>query len=218
MRIYQAKGTIFHTMQTIMVPIGYLSGHQSHWEVARDERLKPFIQNVLHKEIVPSIHPFGDQGWTMRTIFRYEDLDTGNLLVEAPKSPSFQDWEMTLLTRFSNLVIPCVMGYYYEHHHARLPARLAFSMAALIRFYKDCNDQAMAGAFSDTMKWMRQLWSLEPQSLGQYEQLATWVVGNKALWKQDLNELSGLSKVVAYHLTCMHEAGFDAALQQVARV
>ena len=218
MRIYQAKGTIFHTLQTIMVPIGHLSGSQSHWEVARDERLKRFIQDVLHKEIVPSIHPFGDQGWTMRTIFRYEDLDTGYLLVEAPESPSFQDWETTLLTGFSNLVIPCVMGYYYEHHHARLPVRLVFFLAALIRFYEDYNGLAPEGAFSHTMKWMRQLWFPEPHSLEQYEQLAVWVMGHKALWKQDLNKLPGLSGAVAYHLTYMHEAGFDTALQQVARV
>lgn len=218
MRIYQAKGTIFHTLQTIMVPIGYLSGHQTHWEVARDEQLKPFIRNVLHKEIVPSIHPFGDQGWTVRTIFRYEDLDARHTLVEVPESPSFKDWENNLHAGFTNLVIPCILDYYYGHRQSRLPLRLVFSLAALTWFYKDYALLATDKASSQTIRWIRQLWSAQPHTTNHYQQLAANALGYEAYWKQELNAIPGLTAAVAYHLTYMHKMGFSPALQQVARV
>ena len=219
MRIYQAKGTIFHILQNIMVPIGHLSGHQTHCEVARDEGLRAFMHQVLQKEVVPSIHPFGDKGWTTQTILRYEHLDARHTLVEAHGSPSARDWEDNLFAGFAKLVVPCIIGYYYEHHRSRLPMRLVFSLAALFWLFKSYPWEDISRGDSPGMgKFISELWARPPHNMDDFQRFVTVVLDQEECWKHDLNTVPRLVEALAYHLNRIHRSGFGPALERVANV
>jgi tagaturonate reductase len=104
------------------------------------------------------------------------------------------------ISKFKVRVLPSLLGYHKKT--GKLPERLVFSLAALIRFYKGewqgetipLNDSA------EILDFFKQAWALNDSS-----KTIQTVLSNESFWGTDLTSIAGFEKMVNEKLTRLEE-------------
>ena len=120
-------------------------------------------------------------------------------------------------------VMPSLLDYVAMK--GKLPEVLAFSLAALIRFYMlEMKDGAAAGCADgktypvadsdDVLKFFADATDAYKKT-GDTAALVKSVLGNTAFWGQDLNLVSGLAPFVTEKLECINKNGIRAAVKTI---
>ena len=148
-------------------------------------------------------------------------------VIERFKNPFAQHRLLSIslnsVSKWKVRVMPSLLDYVALK--GKLPEVLAFSLAALIRFYMiEMKDGAALGSVDgrsypvadsdDVLRFFADATSAFRKS-GDTAALVKSVLGNTAFWGTDLNEVPGLSAFVAEKLACINRDGIRAAVKSV---
>lgn len=197
----EIKVRILNGAHTSMVPLGYLAGTRTVLDVMTNLGLRKFIKEELFKEIIPTLdHP-------------KEELDDfAKATLERFSNPILQhrllDIALNSTTKFETRLLPSILQY--QKITGQLPRRIIFAFAALIRFYKgEWNGEHIPLKDEEYRKhFFKMVWSEYGDSM---KDLAKAVLGNKALWHQNLNKVSGLRELLTFYLEKINSPSFDVS-------
>ena len=187
------KVRILNGAHTALVPVAYLSGLRLVKESVDDAVIGKFIRDAISEEIVPTLDLPADelQQFANDVIERFQNPFIKHELISIA---------LNSISKFKVRVLPSLLSYHKQT--GKLPERLIFSLAALIRFYKGewqgetipLNDSA------EILDFFKQAWALNDPS-----KTIQIVLSNQSLWGTDLTAVAGLEKMVNEKLTLLEE-------------
>lgn len=212
------KVRILNGAHTSSVPAAFLYGLETVGEMMDHEVLGKYVRSIISDEIIPSI-----------------DLDKAMLkefadaVVERFQNPFIKHYLLSILlnsaSKFKARVLPSILEY--NKLQGALPEKLTFSLAALIAVYKDgkiegsaMNAKRAAGEFvmKDDMavlEFFAKTWGSYDGTLAGAEKVAEEVLGNTAMWGQDLNQVAGLTAKVGSYLQKISSNGMKAVVDEL---
>ncbi len=145
----QTKVRILNGAHTSMMPIGYMLGLETVRQAVEHPWLGGFIRDEVYDEIIPA---FDNPDDNLKQF--------ANDVLNRFRNPFIQHKLMSIalysISKFSIRLIPSLVSY--QAHYHKLPQRIVFAFAALIRFYKGewngapiplNDDPAIVGWFHD---------------------------------------------------------------------
>lgn len=190
------KVRLLNGAHTSMVPIGLLLGIESVREAMEHDALGPFIQDLIDKEVIPSV-----------TEAPREELeDFARAAFDRFRNPHIHHRLLTISLNSSSKVkeriVPSLLAYLEQR--GELPARLVLALAAFIRLYQGewAGEAIPLNDDPQLLDWFREQWT-KADSL---DELAKTVLANTALWERDLTQIPGLAERVSENLRAI-EAG-----------
>jgi tagaturonate reductase len=187
------KVRILNGAHTALVPVAYLSGLRLVKESVDDPTIGKFIREAISEEIVPTLDLPAEelQQFANDVIERFQNPFIKHELISI---------SLNSISKFKVRVLPSLLGYYKKT--GKLPERLVFSLAALIRFYKGewqgetipLNDSA------EILDFFKQAWALNDSS-----KTIQTVLSNQSLWGIDLTTIAGFEKMVLDKLAVLEE-------------
>ena len=199
------KVRLLNGAHTSMVPLGLLLGIESVREVMEHAVLAPFIQDLIHQEVIPSVTevPRAELEAFARDAFdRFRNPHIHHLLLTIALNSS---------TKVKERILPSMLGYLEQT--GELPPRLTVALAAFIRLYRG-EWRGEAIALSDdpeVLAWFSEQW----EAASSNAVLARRVLSNAALWDQDLSDVPGLVERVSVILDAIEQDRLLDALGQV---
>jgi tagaturonate reductase len=187
------KVRILNGAHTAMVPVGYLRGLRTVREVVDDAFAGNYIRKAIEEDIIPTLD-----------LSREELQQFANDVIERFQNPFIRHELMSIalnsISKYQVRVLPSVLEYILRT--GKLPERLLYSLAALIRFYKG-EWQGKTIPLNDTpsvLAFFKKTWSSEDPSV-----VVEQVLSNKDLWNTDLTQIKGLAGEVEKQLTSISE-------------
>ncbi len=190
------KVRLLNGAHTSMVPIGLLLGIESVREAMEHDALGPFIQDLIDKEVIPSVTevPRAELDVFARAAFdRFRNPHIHHRLLTISLNSS---------SKVKERIVPSLLAYLEQR--GELPPRLTLALAAFIRLYQG---EWAGGAIPlnddpQLLDWFREQWS----GADSLDNLAETVLANTALWERDLARIPGLAQRVSENLRAI-EAG-----------
>lgn len=214
------KVRILNGAHTSTVPVSYLSGIDLVRDAVNDELLGEFIKKVMFEDIIPTLD------------FDRKELEGfAEKILERFKNPfidhKWLDISLNSTSKFKTRVLPSLVKYIEEK--GKLPKRLVFSLAALITFYRGTEirenkliayrdgEEYLVNDDLEALEFFAGLWQDFDDGELDMEGIARKVLGHKEFWKQDLNQLTGLTKGVAFYLKEIDEKGVKKSLEELLK-
>jgi tagaturonate reductase len=198
------KVRILNGSHTALVPVGLLNGYQTVKEAFDDNTLATFINEMVAQEVIPNIE--GDKNalkaFAQEILERFFNPYIRHFL---------KDISLNSLSKWMTRDYPSLADSLKRE--GKLPARLSFSLAALLVLYRG-NYNGLQFTINDTpehVAFIQHEWS----TMNSYKTLATNILSNTAIWNTDLTTLDGLNDTVAGYLETIMEQGIEQALKQV---
>ena len=184
------KVRILNGAHTSMVSVGYLAGARTVLEVMENTAVHSFIEKELLEEILP-ILDFREkekQAFTQDVLNRFRNPALQHQLL---------DIALNSTSKFVSRLLPSLIDYYQNFE--KIPPRIAFVLAALIRFYKGTwkGEKIPLKDAPERLVYFNKIWTQYGESL---EKLSAEVLGNSDLWGMDLTEINGLKEMVTHYL------------------
>ncbi|MDR3593161.1 MAG: tagaturonate reductase [Negativicutes bacterium] len=214
------KVRILNGAHTSSVPAAFLYGLDTVGEMMDDPLMGKFVRQIIFDEIMPSI----DLDKDMLKNFAAE-------VIERFRNPYIKHYLLSILlnssSKFKARVLPSITEYY--RLNGTLPAKLTFSLAALITVYKKgkvdgSGMQAIRPKGEFVMKddlwaleFFEQAWSGFDGSREAAGKVAVAVLKNSRLWGQDLSVISGLVELVAEYLYDIDGRGMKDTVSGLVR-
>jgi tagaturonate reductase len=187
------KVRILNGAHTALVPVAYLSGLRLVKESIEDATIGKFIRTAISEEIVPTLDLPAEelQQFANDVIERFQNPFIKHELISIA---------LNSISKFKVRVLPSLLSYHKQT--GKLPERLIFSLAALIRFYKGewhgetipLNDSA------EILDFFKQAWALNDSA-----KTIQAVLSNQSLWGTDLTSIGGFEKMVNEKLARLEE-------------
>ena len=121
------KVGILNGAHTAMVPVSYLYGIDTVKETLDDEVLEKFIKDAIYDEIIPALN-----------MDKSELLEFAEAVINRFKNPYVKHFLISIslnsMTKYKTRILPQLITYYEKYK--KLPNKLVFALASLIRFYK----------------------------------------------------------------------------------
>jgi tagaturonate reductase len=176
------KVRVLNGAHTSMVPIGFLLGFESVRESVEHPVLGQFIENLIAKEIVPSVDGANQddlEAFAGAVLDRFRNPHIHHLLLSIALNTS---------SKLKFRVLPSLKAYHEKT--GELPQRLMIAVAAFIRFYKGewqgeaipLNDDA------DRLVWFKQTWDTSES----VQDVVRAVMSNLDFWDEDFTQIDGL--------------------------
>ena len=197
---------------TSSVPAAILCGLTTVDEMMADSEMRRFIEHALFQEIFPTIAlPESEKQFYAESVLeRFRNPFAKHRLLSIALN-SISKWKVRVLPTLKD----------YRAQKKELPKCLAFSLAALLRFYLQEDKMGNAGEFtypiSDSPEIL-QFFAEETALFKRFCDLNALVIrtlGNQALWGEDLNAIPDLSLTIALHLDDILQHGIRAALKRL---
>jgi tagaturonate reductase len=210
----ELKVRLLNGAHTLMVPVSYLAGKNTVQDVMEDEDLRTFVMQGIDQEIFPfvDLDIIQKKSFADSVIERFLNPYNKHFLL---------DISLNSIYKFRTRLIPSLLDYVQRHNS--VPASIAFSLSALIYFYRGqrWEGNAIVGDRAgelylirdqqETLGFFLNTWS----KFSDYEELAGAVLSNQGLWGMDLNGIQGLQEYVGKHLMSISESGMQLALLQL---
>jgi tagaturonate reductase len=185
------KVRILNGAHTAMVPLAYLRGLRTVREAVEDPFIGNFLTQTVYNEIIPTLD------------LPKEELEKfAQDVIERFKNPfikhQLKDIALNSVSKFQVRVLPSLLEYYQRKK--QLPENLVLSFAALIVFYRG-NYRGESLPVRDTpevMDFFQELWQNENSHT-----IATQVLAQTTFWQQNLNNIEGLSDLLAEKITIL---------------
>jgi tagaturonate reductase len=212
------KVRILNGAHTASVPAAFLYGLETVGEMMDHAVLGKYVRKIVYEEIIPSI-----------------DLDPKILIefadsvVERFQNPFIKHYLISILlnssSKFKTRVLPSILEY--RRLRGVLPKLLTFSLAALIAVYRDgvIDGTGMVtrrdkGEFImkddlPTLEFFAEAWRHFDGSQAGTQKLIRTVLGNHALWGQDLTMIEGLTEKIVQDIQQIADDGMQTALDQL---
>jgi tagaturonate reductase len=211
------KVRILNGAHTSTVLAAYLAGKDFVIECMQDTVISGFMKQAIHEEIIPTL-----------TLPRPELEAFAAAVVERFSNPFIKHPLLSIslnsVSKFKARILPSIEQYVAAE--GRVPARLAFSLAALIAFYRgtEIRDDALIGLRNGKeyrikddrpiLETFSGLWRRFDGSAAGVAELVADVLGKQEWWGKDLRSIPGLEASVTRDLGHILEKGMKAALEQ----
>ena len=196
----QRKVRILNGAHTMSVLAAHLAGKQTVGEMMADNTFVQYLQKGIFDEIIPTLD------------LERDDLTSfANSVFDRFANPYIHHYLMSIalnsVSKYRVRVLPSILEYYKRK--GEIPAVLAFSLAALIVFYKgeghDVPDDANIVSFFQGM------WTDSSPGHG----LEKSILGNEDLWGQDLNQIPGLTEKIEQYVAGITKNGVAAEIAKI---
>jgi tagaturonate reductase len=205
------KVRILNGAHTATALAAFCAGLDTVQQMTEDPVVSAFLRQVMFQEIVPFV-PLPEaerQSYAATTMERFGNPFIRHELISIALN-SVSKWKVR--------VLPTVKDHAAKH--GRVPEALAFSLAALLWFYRGGQQdgaytgQRDAGAYpirddAATIATLAEAWRDDDA-----DQVAGRVLADVRLWGEDLTELPGMAAKVTADLMRIAQQGMKAALQQ----
>ncbi|MDR2183424.1 MAG: tagaturonate reductase [Clostridiales bacterium] len=197
----QRKVRILNGAHTMSVLAAHLAGKSTVGEMMADDIFVKYLQKGIFDEIIPTLD------------LERDDLENfANSVFDRFANPYIRHYLMSIalnsVSKYRVRVLPSILEYYKRKDEA--PAVLAFSLAALITFYKgdghDVPDDAEITAF------FRDAW----ENSCDMGALADKVLSKADLWGEDLTKLPGFAEKIAQYLTGIAKNGIASEIAKIS--
>ncbi|MBP2634727.1 MAG: uxaB [Firmicutes bacterium] len=212
------KVRILNGAHTSSVPAAFLYGIETVGEMMDHEIIGKYVRQVVYEEIIPSIE-----------LDREMLSNFADSVVERFQNPFIKHYLLSILlnssSKFKARVLPSIIEY--QKHKGELPKLLAFSLAALIAVYKDGQIEGSSmkarrdkGEFImkddlAVLEFFVSVWQDFDTTRDGALRVAQAVLGNSALWGQDLNQLAGLTAKIADYLYQIANEGIQDTIAKL---
>lgn len=198
------KVGILNGAHTAMVPVSYLYGIDTVREAMENDDIRNFIELAIDEEIIPALD------MDEKELKEFKDA-----VVNRFKNPyvkhMLMDISLNSMAKYKSRILPQVLETYKRT--GKLPKRLLFSLAALIRFYKGVRENGDAIQLRDDRHHLDMYADLWQEN--NYENIAKSVLGLENHWDMDLNSVQGMTELVAKYLENIDKNGVKKALEEV---
>ena len=201
------KVRILNGAHTSTVLAAYLAGFDFVLDFMNDDTFKRFLHKVLFDEIIPSLD-----------MPRKELEDFAGSVLERFANPfikhSLLDIALNSFAKFNTRCLPSILDYHAKTQ--TIPKLLAFSFAALIKFYYEAgSDKGRKYQARDGAAVLSFFDDLRKQ--GADEKFVTAaILSNKEFWNgQDLTQIEGLSDAIAAHLMKLNVIPIKAVMKDL---
>lgn len=187
----KVKVRILNGAHTSMVPIGYLYGARTVFDFMNDPALNNFLLQELREEILPTITELPAeelQAFMREVLDRFRNHTLNHQLL---------DIALNSTSKFKARLLPTLLDYYQQHQ--RIPSRIAFALAALIRMYNGVWQGEPIPLKDDpqNIEVIQDVWQNHSDD---WITLSTHMLQQTQLWGQDLSTLADLPEQVALYL------------------
>lgn len=198
------KVGILNGAHTAMVPVSYLYGIDTVREAMENDDIRNFIELAINEEIIPALD------MDEKELKEFKDA-----VVNRFKNPyvkhMLMDISLNSMAKYKSRILPQVLETYKRT--GKLPKRLLFSLAALIRFYKGVRENGDAIQLRDDRHHLDMYADLWQEN--NYENIVKSVLGLENHWDMDLNSVEGMTELVAKYLENIDKNGVKKALEEV---
>ncbi len=208
------KVRILNGAHTACSLAAYCAGLDTVKEMTDDPQISSFLQKVMFEEIVPFVPLPEDErlAYAETILERFSNSHIRHELISITLN-SVSKWQVR--------VLPTVKDY--VHKHGKAPARLAFSLAALLHFYHGVRlpDGSYQGSRQqghypirdnpEIISIIHQAW----QDSGSPQQTAITLLGDSRLWGESLAGLADFVSQVAYSLERIESVGVKTAMAHI---
>jgi tagaturonate reductase len=212
------KVRILNGAHTSTVLAAYLAGKDIVVKCMQDPVVSKFMKKAIHDEIIPTL-----------TLPKQELEAFAEAVIERFSNPFIKHALLSIslnsVSKFKARILPSVEQYVTGQ--GRVPDHLAFSLAALIAFYRgtEIKDAALIGRRNgkeyqikddlSILEAFANLWQRFDGSAAGIAELVDGVLGKQEWWGKDLRTIPGLEAAVTRDLSFILDMGMRAALEQV---
>ena len=214
------KVRILNGAHTMTVLAAYLAGKDTVGECMNDDLIRGFMQRGIYDEIIPTLDLPKDD------LTRFAAAVT-----ERFANPFIKHYLLSIAlnstSKFKARVLPSIKEYVKAQRRERPRSGLAFSLAALIAFYRGTelrDGNTLIGQRNGAeykiqddvaaLQLMQKVWTaFKPNDTST---LVREVLASTTLWGEDLNTLPGLADSVSKHLSAILTQGPRQAMRAVA--
>lgn len=191
------KVRILNGAHTTMVPFSILFGNETVKETVDHDFTGEFIRKAVFDEINPTLS------------LPAEELDSfAEEVFDRFRNPfikhQLSSIALNSISKFKVRVLPSLLVFQKKYN--RLPLRLTFAFACLIRFYdgKWKGKSLPVNDNDEVVSEMKRLWELHS-----YNEISEQVLSKKEFWDQDLNTVPGLKEKIASALELIDSKGIE---------
>ncbi len=202
------KVRILNGAHTTMVPVSLLYGLETVKETIEDSTMGQFVKEAIFEEIVPTLDLPEDE-------LNY----FANAVLDRFKNPYIKHYLISIAlnsnSKFNTRVLPSILEY--KKRTGKLPKKLVFALAALIRLYSGKIDEKTIELKDnkEILEMYDELWSNYDGLEEGVEKIVNRVLGEKRIWELDLNDIEGLKDNVTYYLNKIIKVGVKEAIKEV---
>lgn len=200
------KVGILNGAHTSLVPVAYLYGIDTVREAMENKDINSFVETALNEEIIPALD-----------MDKKELVEFKEAVIKRFKNPYVKhmliDIALNSTSKYKTRILPQVLEY--NKRTGKLPQRLLFSLAALIRFYKGVRENGDSINLRDDKQFLDMYADLWKNFNGDYKHIAETVLGMKSHWEIDLNTIPEMTDTVALYLEKIDTLGVKEALKEI---
>ncbi|MBN1518334.1 tagaturonate reductase [Candidatus Sumerlaeota bacterium] len=195
------KVGVLNGAHTSSVLAAFLGGVDTVREMMEDPDFGPFVRSTVFEEIVPVLR-----------MDRSAAESFANAVMERFLNPFIRHELLSIslnsVSKWKTRVLPTVKNYIEAFGHA--PERLAFSLAALIAFYKgDLREGYVVNDDEKVMRFFAEAWMSDDVA-----GVTNRVLSHAESWGEDLTQLPEFEPAVSKALGLMIDKGTREAVQQ----
>ena len=202
------KVRILNGAHTSLVPVGYLYGIETVREAVEDDTIGPFIKKLVFDEIIPTLD------------LPEEELQSfANDVLDRFKNPFIKHYLISIslnsTSKYKTRVLPSLLEFHKRT--GKLPRRIVFALAALIRFYKGEIDGKTIPLKDDAdrIEFLQGLWYSFEQKDIDLSGLVGAILKQESYWGEDLREVEGLQALTTIFLARMLDGGIAEGLKAI---
>lgn len=197
------KVRILNGTHTLMASIGLLHGFTEVKEIAESKEWGEDIRSAMLQEIVPLV-PLPPEEVTAYAETVWERFRNPFL------RHKLQDIAMNSISKFKVRLLPSLKEYVSTYN--QLPVTIIRGLASLIRLYRAQSiegqwygirldgEQLLLRDDPDSLMTFYQAWQKVEDGEWSIRQLVASILGNQALWGEDLNRISNLHEEVSRYI------------------
>lgn len=208
----QRKVRILNGAHTSFVLASYLCGNDIVLESMNDELILNFIKATIFDEVIPTL-----------TLPKQELDEFAEAVLTRFNNPYVKHAHLSIslnsVSKWRARCMPSFLGYIEKE--GKVPAHLAFSLAALMAFYTgtEIRDKALIGHRDgqeyNIMDDAAVLEFFAANSGKETKEFVHAVLANTDFWGQDLSALAGVEETIVSYLADIREVGMRKTMEKV---
>ena len=205
------KVRILNGAHTAMTPVSYLYGLDTVAEAVVHPVVGSYIKELIFEEIIPTLD------------IPVEELNYfADAILERFMNPFIKHFLMSIslnsMSKYKTRDLPSLLEFI--DRKKELPAKLVFSLAALISFYKGKRgtEDIQLSDDQDILNLFHQQWGTFDGTVESLRAIVKTVLGYEKNWELDLNAVPGLTDMVTNYLYEIETKGMKSAIEAVLEV